>query len=953
MSMFWMLVLFLLRAMRVGARAAPPVSSSKFRTFLQFFGFSKTNPPPIDSSNFCVTVDSREDHCIVESPNLSGVRVSYTFPGSYRETLQAWQASVAARYDKHKMKYVIDYVTLGQDREVHVGNSSSYGKRSKMDGYQLIEEDKYQRLVVTLDDLPIVEKLDELTISGTCKDALIAWANNILDELTPESPLTDGVVVTREVEALKERMEADPEEAAAIILAIRVEEEMVFSLEKNEAMLTFPAKLRFGAGNVLAKTYWSKHNNHAALSYLIFNLEDKAKLPSIMCTKDNIHFMKSVLADATRSKELECKKKDSLKAVMKSYFIRHPFEALKARRILEGLHIAAAASCVLEAYDVSHRGPWVKKHGDHTQTMSTTWQASVAAKFDSIKKKYVIDYVTYGHTLYVVLLAQSLVKTDESPKRTLHKSPTLSWYFCFNTSRLTTAIDRVRLGLGCEENIVEWGKLLQQSEDLSYEPQAVNVVFRPQNDSAILDIAREVWYASMKARGGPGTSTVSHVFGPSQSPITASIFLLKDATPTQVCSIDFTKPGVESIRIPLLPQNVNYMRSEPHIWQEDESWDIIPTPLVEDMSRQWGLVDENDTFSEAANWGSIVDFNVEDVHTAVDVCYNTLMQPSLAFLLITLFEVRGSTSTSSSHLSAKAKKSKRTNSPKRQQSHCVIEGTHFGGARMAHLHENPYSSRKGASAISRIEIAEPWQVSVGAKLDGDRYVIDYVTLGEKHSIHAYVGDTSWEQLNDETASGTSNLLRWFINPQDLPIAKMIDDLNLSTDKCEEAVAEWGKRLVAELEVERSLPSKRYTEKYNVKALKEMMSSSPREAAVLVVAWIVESDFQRMPEKELMWSESCAMKDDLGTVEGRVYWNDVRDHAMIAIIIFHFEGDKKQIPCKLSSINYMRREVQRLTQRKQEAFHQRDIDELAPKWAAYAVGHPRAFVIAKQLKIPLL
>mmetsp|Transcript_13098 Transcript_13098/g.10983 ORF Transcript_13098/g.10983 Transcript_13098/m.10983 type:complete len:82 (-) Transcript_13098:14-259(-) len=77
------------------------------------------------------------------------------------------------------------------------------------------------------------------------------------------------------------------------------------------------------------------------------------------------------------------------------------------------------------------------------------------------------------------------------------------------------------------------------------------------------------------------------------------------------------------------------------------------------------------------------------------------------------------------------------------------------------------------------------------------------------------------------------------SPQDLPIATKIEGMSLTTGSCEEAIIEWGKNLIDELEGERLVASKAYTEKYNVTALREMMASDPQEAALLVIAWVVQ------------------------------------------------------------------------------------------------------------------
>ncbi|KAF4677102.1 hypothetical protein FOZ60_000345, partial [Perkinsus olseni] len=266
---------------------------------------------------------------------------------------------------------------------------------------------------------------------------------------------------------------------------------------------------------------------------------------------------------------------------------------------------------------------------------------------------------------------------------------------------------------------------------------------------------------------------------------------------------------------------------------------------------------------------------------------------------------------------------------------CVLETSDFKGFRTSKLES----------------IIEPWQASVAGKFDKKKgkYVIDYATGNESHeqedAANAFeLEDDEWVLVEEQSKRVH---LQWFPSPGSLPIAGVLNRIG-GGESCEEAIIQWGKMVLKELET----TGITLTEIPDIKVMNKVMSEHPETFAPLVIAWIVRREFEEAivyDEEEIHpWQIWTYLKG--GYVTGSAYWSYRSACAVIGAIEFE-SNEPINIPLKRESIDFVRDEVAAATAGELSKFKNKD-KTLTTFGASWVSPHKlsKALDIAREWKL---
>ncbi|KAF4650993.1 hypothetical protein FOL46_000603, partial [Perkinsus olseni] len=236
--------------------------------------------------------------------------------------------------------------------------------------------------------------------------------------------------------------------------------------------------------------------------------------------------------------------------------------------------------------------------------------------------------------------------------------------------------------------------------------------------------------------------------------------------------------------------------------------------------------------------------------------------------------------------------------------------------------------------------------SVAGKFDKKKgkYVIDYATLGETilkgNESHEQEDAANAFELEDDEWVWVEKKskrvhLQWFPSPGSLPIAGVLNRIG-GGESCEEAIIQWGKRVLKELETTRIT----LTEIPDIKGMNKLMSDSPETFAPLVIAWIVRREF----EEAIVYDEEETHPWQIRT------FRKVSACAVIGAIEFE-SNEPMNIPLKRESIDFMRDEVAASTAGELSKFKNKD-KTLTTFGASWVSPHKlsKALDIAREWKL---
>ncbi|KAF4664114.1 hypothetical protein FOZ61_001108, partial [Perkinsus olseni] len=245
--------------------------------------------------------------------------------------------------------------------------------------------------------------------------------------------------------------------------------------------------------------------------------------------------------------------------------------------------------------------------------------------------------------------------------------------------------------------------------------------------------------------------------------------------------------------------------------------------------------------------------------------------------------------------------------------------------------------------------------SVAGKFDKKKgkYVIDYATLGETilkgNESHEQEDAANAFELEDDEWVWVEKKskrvhLQWFPSPGSLPIAGVLNRIG-GGESCEEAIIQWGKRVLKELETTRIT----LTEIPDIKGMNKLMSDNPETFAPLVIAWIVRREFEEAivydEEETHPWQIRTYLKGIPGYVTGSAYWSyrsDLSDQLAL-------------IPLKRESIDFMRDEVAASTAGELSKFKNKDktLTTFGASWVSphkLSKAYEAFFNIAREWKL---
>ncbi|KAF4684799.1 hypothetical protein FOZ60_007321 [Perkinsus olseni] len=317
----------------------------------------------------------------------------------------------------------------------------------------------------------------------------------------------------------------------------------------------------------------------------------------------------------------------------------------------------------------------------------------------------------------------------------------------------------------------------------------------------------------------------------------------------------------------------------------------------------------------------------------------------VAIILFSAAQIEGRLFKAVHHRAARPRAT-RTGDERHIKSHldCVLETSDFKGFRTSKLES----------------IIEPWQASVAGKFDKKKgkYVIDYATLGEtilkgnesheqEDAANAFeLEDDEWVLVEEQSKRVH---LQWFPSPGSLPIAGVLNRIG-GGESCEEAIIQWGKMVLKELET----TGITLTEIPDIKGMNKLMSEHPETFAPLVIAWILRRDFEEAmvyDEEEIHpWQIWTYLKGIPGYVTGSAYWSYRSACAVIGSIEFE-SNEQMNIPLKRESIDFVRDEVAAATAGELSKFKNKD-KTLTTFGASWVSPHKlsKALDIAREWKL---
>ncbi|KAF4710552.1 hypothetical protein FOZ63_006918, partial [Perkinsus olseni] len=203
----------------------------------------------------------------------------------------------------------------------------------------------------------------------------------------------------------------------------------------------------------------------------------------ISIERKNLNFVRKIVAEVTKGKvdKFERKDKSLMKSqsfpspVKKNFFWRSElfmnYDVMSKRvRVSDGRGSEGHPPCVLEARDFG--GFQSTYAGESVDRTAKPWQASVAAKFDERRGKYVIDYATLGETIQMRITIPGFVQRtlagrdesgsvgtqNEANEEALSTEAVLQWFPSPGGLPLAGILDEIIDDESCEKTIIQWGR---------------------------------------------------------------------------------------------------------------------------------------------------------------------------------------------------------------------------------------------------------------------------------------------------------------------------------------------------------------------------------------------------------------------------------------------------------------------------------------------------------------
>ncbi|KAF4747718.1 hypothetical protein FOZ62_029901, partial [Perkinsus olseni] len=183
--------------------------------------------------------------CVLEARELEGFQSTYAGE-SVDRTAKPWQASVAAKFDERRGKYVIDYATLGETIQMRItipgfvqralaGRDESVSVRAQDEANEeALSTEAVLQWFPSPGGLPIAGILDEMLDDESCERTIIQWGRKVLEHWARETKET-GENEVFDMETMKKLMSARPETFAPLVIGWKIQENFEQLLISNEA----------------------------------------------------------------------------------------------------------------------------------------------------------------------------------------------------------------------------------------------------------------------------------------------------------------------------------------------------------------------------------------------------------------------------------------------------------------------------------------------------------------------------------------------------------------------------------------------------------------------------------------------------------------------------------------------------------------------------------------------